>query len=112
MPDHPAPSANEPPSVQTLGGCLVILFAKMIGYGIVLTCALVIARQRPWQFSLADVLFWLSAVAIPLVQQLAWTRYERTAGDTKPRSPVGRFAAHIGLAAVLWVVVQSTNILP
>ncbi len=109
MPDNPAPSADDPPPIQTFGGCLLILFAKVIGYAVVFFCALVIARQPPWHFSLADVLFWLSAVAIPLVQQLAWRRYERTVGKTKPRSPGGRLATHLGLAAVLWVAVQSTS---
>ncbi len=106
----PNPDHQSEPPIDSLSGLLLIMFGKALGYVLLLVFALVIVRRPPWQFSLADVLFWSCAAAIPLARHYVSRRYDAQVLGRAPIPLVQRIGTHLGAAAVLWILGQSVHI--
>jgi len=112
--DPQRPAAGSPehdPVLQPLSGLFLILFAKVIGYCALFLLAFIIARRAAWSFSVADVLFWACAIAIPLARRRAAIRYGALWNGPAParlRSP----ATHVGVAVLIWTLAQSVRFPP
>ena len=102
--DPSDPRDQRTPRIDSLGGLLLIVFARMAGYAALLILALIIARRAGWSFSVADILFWLCAVAIPVAQRRA-----DSAGGASPPAMMPRMLVHLGVAALLWAGAHSLH---
>jgi hypothetical protein len=98
------------PAVDSLAGFVLVLFAKVLGYAVLLVCAVLALRRPPWQLSVSDLVFWACVVAIPPAQRAA-VRYEAAAGGAAARSTVRRLAVHAAVAALVWVAAHSVQAL-
>jgi hypothetical protein len=97
------------PAIDSLSGVFLIVFAKAGGYVLLLVFAFLAARRPPWTFTVADLLFWATAIAIPLARSHVARKYEAPGAA---HGGAGRAAIfHLAAAALLWVAAHSMQIL-
>lgn len=111
MLDHPDANRQTEPTIDSVSGLLLIMFAKALGYVVLLGLLFIIARQQAWQLTPADLLFWSCAIGIPLARQHVSSRYDVPVAGRAPVSIVHRIGTHLLPAAVLWAGAQSVQIL-
>lgn len=96
------------PATQSMGSCLLLLFATLGGYGLLTILALVIVRQPTWQLSLLDAAYWGVALLIPFAQVVALPTTGKEPGKASaPRSPLVQLAVLALIAGVVWATAHS-----
>ena len=83
--DPSDPRDQRTPRIDSLGGLLLIVFARMAGYAALLILALIIARRAGWSFSVADILFWLCAADDSAAIRVCSFTYAANASSTSAR---------------------------
>lgn len=106
-----AGSSENDPALQPLSSLFLILFAKVIGYCALFLLAFIIARRAAWSFSVADVLFWACAIAIPFARRRAALRYAAVWSGPRP-ALLRSLATHVGVAVLIWTLAQSVRFPP
>jgi hypothetical protein len=95
------------PRVDSLPGCLLMMFATIGGYMALGALAILIFRRSSWQLSALDIAYWVLAAAVAVAQHI-WRR-QQAAGSSPPLA-VGRLTAHFGVVGLIWVLAQSIHL--
>ncbi|MCY2930026.1 MAG: hypothetical protein NTV86_11135 [Planctomycetota bacterium] len=105
------PPQTQPPEQMTGGGCLLRLSWMLVGHGVLLVSAILIARHTSSLFSLADAVFWAAAVVTPLLRRVDVVRFAGRTVDGRPAT-LGdwrRYATRLLPAAAMagWLIAHA-----
>ncbi len=96
-PGGPGSPADPSESVDSLSGCLLVVFARIGGFTILVGLALFIVRREPWRLSLLDVAYGSVVVAILLA-------HRHLRGSTRSSAIV------LGATLLAWAIVNSIDL--
>jgi hypothetical protein len=97
-------------SADTIGGCLLMLWGSIGGYGTLGALAVIMLRQDAWALSFLDVLYLVVAVTIPIAQRICRTSAHQEPGPPPSALPKRHLAIHFGVTALLWAAARSFDI--
>ena len=99
---------EQDPKAKQLTGCLVRLFWMGVGNLILALAAIAIAQNDlgPFGFSWTDLLYWMTAAALPIVRYMDIRLFDGATADNQPAtmSHWRRYTVTIlAVSLVLWV---------
>lgn len=103
----PAPGGQP---IDSLGGCLLVLFWLLLGNLILFGCAMGILRQPPWDFSLLDATYWVVLALTVAARRLDWAKREKAVPER--RGAMQRWTiAMVAIAAGVWALAHAVQML-
>jgi len=104
---------NESQQSQSLLGCLIQLAWSLGGFGVLVILFVLILRERPWSFTLRDVLYWAAVLGMICARHVDVVRYgaRTSSGEAATARDVRCYALGlVGATALLWCVAQAFQV--